>query len=399
MRIAILTQPLRQNYGGILQNFALQTVLRRMGHQVVTLDPPRYHYRWWEYPVYSFRVLWNDFLLGQLNGAPLNKSHFLLYSLTHAFKHLFFKKQDDSVFRKKKEDKWREITGKNLSRFVNKRIVRQEYHDLSKEIKASDFDLFLVGSDQVWRGKYIQGRILDMFLVFTQGWNVKRIAYAASFGTDEWEYNNETTEMCRKAIKDFDVVTVRENSGIDLCRIVLGVSASQALDPTMLLLKEDYFSLLNLDTIEQSQGNLLVYILDETDDKTKLINTIASEYHLVPFRINADVNNQHLPLNNRVQPSVEQWLRGFYDAKYVITDSFHGCLFSIIFRKPFVVYANDTRGLARFDSLLGQFHLKDCMISFAEGFKGFIDYSQESISAFEDYRNKSMALLKDSLFS
>jgi Polysaccharide pyruvyl transferase. len=267
MRIAILTQPLRQNYGGILQNYALQTVLRRMGHQVVTLDPPRYYFRWWEYPMYSFRVLWNDFLLGRLEGKPLNKSHFLLYFLTHTFKHLFFKNQDDEIFRKKKEDEWRRITGRSLYRFIDKRIVRQEYHDLLKEIKASDYDVFIVGSDQVWRGKYNRGRIQDMFLVFTKDWDVRRIAYAASFGTEEWEYDDVMTEVCRKAVKAFDVVTVREDSGVDICRSVLGVSASQALDPTMLLLKDDYFRFFNLSKVDKGQGDLLVYILDETDDK------------------------------------------------------------------------------------------------------------------------------------
>jgi Polysaccharide pyruvyl transferase. len=128
-----------------------------------------------------------------------------------------------------------------------------------------------------------------------------------------------------------------------------------------------------------------------------LINTIASDYHLVPFHINADVNNQGLPYDKRVQPPVEQWLRGFYDAKYVITDSFHGCIFSIVFRKPFVVYANESRGIARFKSLFDQLHLKNCMVSSIDGFNGFFDYSQEIITALEDQRNESLKLLKDAL--
>ena len=399
MRIAILTQPLRQNYGGILQNYALQTVLRRMGHQVVTLDPPRYHYRWREHPMYSFRVLWNDFLLRQLKGAPLNKNHFLLYYLTHTFKHLFFKNQDDVIFSKKKDDECRRIIGKNLYRFIDKRIERQEYHDLVKEIKASDFDVFIVGSDQVWRREYNRERIQDMFLVFTKDWGVRRIAYAASFGTDEWEYEHETTVICREAIRAFDIVTVRECSGVDICRSVFDVSADQVLDSTMLLLKEDYFNLLSLDKVAHSQGNLLVYILDETEDKTELINRIAKDYHLVPFRVNADVDNQCFPLNKRIQPTVEKWLRGFYDAEYVITDSFHGCVFSIVFRKPFVIYANKTRGLARFESLLDQLHLKNCMVSSADGFNGFFDYLQDINRVLDAQRDKSLTLLKDALRS
>lgn len=399
MRIAILTQPLRLNYGGILQNYALQTVLQRMGHQVVTLDPPRYHYRWWKYPLYSFRIGWNDFLLKRLKGKPLNKSHLSLYYLTHMFKHLLFNRQDNEIFRKKKADVWRRVTGRFLFRFIDTRIVRQECFVLSKEIKASDFDVFLVGSDQVWRRKYNRERMSDMFLVFTQDWNVKRIAYAASFGTDEWEYENEMTEICRKAIGAFNVVSVREDSGVDICQNVLGVSACQVLDPTLLLLKDDYFNSLNLDKVNQSKGNLLVYILDETDDKKQLINTIACDCHLVPFFVNRDVNNHQLPLKKRIQPSVEQWLRGFYDAEYVITDSFHGCIFSIVFRKPFVVYVNEARGKARFESLFDLLHLKNCVVSSANSFNGFFEYSQEITTTLDDQRNKSLALLKDALKS
>ena len=82
----------------------------------------------------------------------------------------------------------------------------------------------------------------------------------------------------------------------------------------------------------------------------------------MPFRVNAksDIN---LPIENRIAPSVEQWLRGFYDAEFVVTDSFHACVFSILFNKPFLVVGNQKRGLSRFVSLLGMFGLEDRLIT------------------------------------
>ena len=79
----------------------------------------------------------------------------------------------------------------------------------------------------------------------------------------------------------------------------------------------------------------------------------------------------------RIKPSVESWLKGFHDAKFIITDSFHGCLFSIIFNKPFLIIGNEKRGLARFNSLLSDFALMDRMILRKD--ENYSDIIQKSI--------------------
>ena len=366
MRIAILTQPLRYNYGGILQNFALQTVLRRMGHEVVTLDPKRYKFSRRQHILHIVRRMVGRYLLGHYNNSILG--------------------------RWKSDNKIRKL-GTNTFKFVDKYIKRKEYADLYNDVTSEEFDAYIVGSDQVWRPEYNKN-LPNMFLDFTRDWEVRRIAYAASYGVSTWSANASTTEECRMGLRKFDLVTVREDSGISLCNSLFGVKAQYVLDPTLLLTKEDYYSMLHLSNIPKSKGNLLVYILDYTEDKRKLINRIAEEHHLVPFRVNSDYENYRADLNRRIQPPVEQWLRGFYDADYVVTDSYHACIFSIIFKTPFVVYANAFRGTARYDSLLEHLFLQNNLVFSSDEFHGFNNYLQVSIDELEVLRKESIEFLK-----
>ena len=394
MRVAILTQPLRYNYGGILQNYALQTVLRRMGHVVVTLDPKRYNYKWWQYLRYSLFLSWRNFVAGRTRQKPLTKRHSFLFTVDYVLRHSLFRKKNVEILEDKETDKKTRLLGTHTFSFVNKHIRRKEYVDLSKEILPNTYDAFIVGSDQVWRSEY-NTNLQDMFLGFTKGWDVRRIAYAASFGVSFWNCGAELTDQCKQSLKQFDFVSVRENSGIKLCKDIFEVDAVHLPDPTLLLTKEEYFSSLHLNRVSKSKGNLLVYILDYTDDKRKLIQRLANDYHLTPFRVNSDVEDYNLSdLNKRIQPPVEQWLRGFYDAEYVITDSFHACVFSIIFDKPFIVYTNGIRGNARFESLLDQFSLADCMISSSEEFHGFVPCKKSTSKTREELREKSIRLLE-----
>lgn len=365
MRIAILTQPLRYNYGGILQNFALQTVLRRMGHDVVTLDPQRYLYPQWKYPFVFLRHAAARYL----KGHP-----------------------EVPIFVEYIKDKVPRTLGKNTYPFIDKYIKRKEYTNLANDIRPGDFDAFIVGSDQVWRPEY-NTNLPNMFLDFTKGWNVRRIAYAASFGVDTWSADEATTEECREGIRRFDLVTVRENSGVNLCNQLFGVEAQHVLDPTLLLTKEDYIKLLKLDKVQKSSGDLLVYILDYTDCKRQLVERLAKDYHLTPFRVNSDVENYHAEIERRIQPPVKQWLRGFYDVKYVITDSFHACAFSILFGKKFIAVGNQYRGLDRLTSLFEKLNLDNCLIMENSGFVGFKDISQESIQILSSEREKVFSSL------
>ena len=369
MRIAILTQPLRYNYGGILQNYALQIVLKRMGHKVVTLDPQRYNFHWWQYLYKALHLIFDRYIL---------------------------RKQEWSLSEKWEDDKIIRLLGKNTFQFIDNHIKRREYNNLKSEIKPSNFDAFIVGSDQVWRSEYNMN-IKNMFLDFTKGWNVKRIAYAASFGLDTWKESEETTKCCKELLQQFDFVSVREDSGINICKDIFHIDALHVLDPTLLLTKEDYVSLLKIYNYPKSKGNLLVYILDYNEDINKLIQHIASEHNLTPFRVNSDVEDYDKDISKRIQPPVEQWIRGFYDADFVITDSFHACVFSIIFGKPFVVYTNEFRGSTRYKSLWNLLSLSGGIITQNNNYTKACTLSYDSKLKLDALRKNAICLLDNIL--
>lgn len=131
----------------------------------------------------------------------------------------------------------------------------------------------------------------------------------------------------------------------------------------MLLKPVDYYNILNLEDIPQSDGELFFYFLDYSKDKKIAKDSISDKLGLKSFTVNSRVEDVNASIYERIQPPVEQWVRAFMDAKFIITDSFHGTVFSIIFNKPFIVLGNKKRGMARFNSLLGLFGLNDRLVN------------------------------------
>lgn len=372
MKIAILTLPLHTNYGGILQAYALQTVLQRMGHEVEVLQkiPTNTHSPLLMPAVYTKRLI-----------------------------HKILVDPNTRVFLEKTKRREKPIIESNTSRFIADNIRLRHIKTL-RDIAPSDYDAIIVGSDQIWRKPYFRGLWLESlkeaYLDFTHGWDIKRIAYAASFGCDNTdEYSRAEIEQCRKALTQFNAISVREDSGVRICRDTFGQKAIHVLDPTMLLDKDDYIQLIKKSPTPPSPGNLLCYILDPTPFKDKIISEISNYKHLTPFSVTAQVGNYSLPLRQRIQPPVEAWLRGFMDAEYIVTDSFHACVFSIIFGKPFIAIGNIGRGLSRFTSLLTTFGLQDRLVLNETFDKGIID--TKHTYNINTKKTESRKILKDSL--
>ena len=366
MKIAILTLPLQTNYGGILQCYALQTVLERMGYKVQVLTRPRYERSYYiMYPLAVCKRLFKRFILGKKVSLTMNSYQ--------------------------------------LIRQHTNRFIRKNIHFYCKKVWDSDFafrfDAIVVGSDQVWRPMYYHRPIEEAFLSFLGDTNIKRIAYGASFGVDHCEYTDDQIKLCSYLLKKFAAVSVRESSGVQLCQEYFDVKAVQVLDPTLLLSANDYRALIKKSKTQPSKGNMLVYMLDRTEEKEKLIERIAEEKGLTPFWMISDIDDEMLPCEQRIKMPVEQWLRGFDDAEFVLTDSFHGCVFSIIFRKQFLAMGNKERGLSRFQSLLTLFSLQDRLILSPDEYKSnlsLIDFHQlENILRI--LQNQSFSFLKTNL--
>lgn len=329
MKIGILTIPIFENYGGILQAYALQSVLRKMGHDATLLvDYKAIKYK----PIY----LWPFVLIRRL---------FVRYI-----------KQDSTVhiFHEKWAKRQHEFLTQYQSRFIKEKIQITQLTNI-KDISKLNLSAIIVGSDQVWRPKYVK-TIDKYFLSFLpRNSKIKRIAYAASFGTKEWEFSQRQTEQCAKLAQKFDCISVREKSGVELCKHYLGTTALFVLDPTLLLNKEDYISLLSSTIKKFDSRTIFTYILDPTKEKKEFIEEIKTTLQLTDTNIG--FSNKSRPYS-----SVEDWLSNFHHAQFIVTDSFHGCVFSIIFNKPFLAIGNPQRGQERFESLLSTFDLKERLI-------------------------------------
>ena len=369
MRIGILTQPLRTNYGGLLQALALQTVLTRLGHEAMILN----------------RCYTNA--LDSLVTRILRVKNILIGRDVVC--------KDENKISKAEE---------KISKFIQNRYKLTDSiyttEDLKKCVEKEKLNAIVVGSDQVWRPRY-SPNIFNYFLDFLDSKAVKRYSYAASFGVDAWEYSQDETERCSRLAQLFDGITVRESSAVELCKENLGVKAEHVLDPTLLLSAQDYMDLISTD-IEKSSGELFTYILDSGAEKDTIIEMIAKATNHKPFacmpKLKLTYKNARKNLEDCKIPAVEQWIQSFVDANMVVTDSFHGTVFSIIFNKPFWVVANPQRGNTRMESLLAVFDLKDRMVTEEnianKDLNAPIDWEKVN-SIKKDWQKKSMEFLKN----
>ncbi|WP_165470899.1 polysaccharide pyruvyl transferase family protein, partial [Klebsiella pneumoniae] len=157
----------------------------------------------------------------------------------------------------------------NHDKFIDKYIERTEeldYSSFKAYFEINKYDAIFVGSDQVWRPKYAP-HLNSYFLGFLDiDSKTKKISYAASFGSDEWEYSPEQEYECKNLAKRFDAISVRESLAVDMCNDHFDVAAQHVLDPTMLLTKEDYIELFKDKNLPDNNGKIFNYTLDMDDD-------------------------------------------------------------------------------------------------------------------------------------
>lgn len=247
---------------------------------------------------------------------------------------------------------------------------------------------------------WVTKRAANAFLAFTAGWNIKRIAYAASFGNNNPEISEGEIEDCRKAISLFNAVSVREESGVEICKKLFGIDTQWVLDPTMLLSSDDYIKLIDSNMGQsRTTGTLMSYVLDENSDVSKLRATIAKEKNLRINKTNIAVNG--IEEDELIaQPPVENWLQSFLEADFVINDSFHACVFSILFHKQFIVYGNKERGMERFTSLLSMFGLQDRLVMSSYEYKPLTDIDYTKVDKIlNEKRQDAMTFLRTNLIT
>jgi len=377
-RVAILTQPLKGNYGGIIQNYALQQVLKKEGFEVETIS------REYVKDASKFRVF-----LANFKNETYNR-------LKGKRKKIFTKQEANLIFKENKRFIHDQLE-------VSKKLYSTD--DLSAYFDVKKFDVVIVGSDQTWRPKY-SPNIYNYFLDFLEGDNqILKIAYASSFGTDKWEFTKEEELRCKELVKYFNAVSVRELSGVSLCQNFLDTDAQWVLDPTLLLQKEDYMSLFQHISVEKK--GVFNYVLDRESSKQRFIDGVANKLQLKLFKhqphrsIEKGVIYDFTSIDDFKYPPLEGWLKSFSDSDFVLTDSFHGTVFSIIFNKPFLAIVNEDRGASRFYSLLKVFGLESRLVTDVQSFDNnilneVIDYKKVN-DVLSNLRTQSYKFIKESM--
>ncbi len=369
MRVGILTF-CKANYGSVLQAYALQKVLARLGCEPIMID-------------------YFDPIKG-LRNRPLHQK----------IKHLAW-----TIVRKPIQDKQRK---KRTVAFKHEYLAQTgtSFRDASSlHTSPPRFDAYIVGSDQVWNPFNTNDTMGTYFLSFAPA-GAKRISYAASFGIEK------LPDTCRESHRDYlagiDSISVRELHGRRIVKELTGRDAELVLDPTLLLTRSDWESIAAPDTA--AQPYVLCYYMPGDRQVTNAIGRIAD--HIAKrrgWRVVCIGQKEYMRLipfsNSRFGAGPAEFVGLFRDASYVVTNSFHGTAFAVAFGKPFHVPVNKmTRGKkrlsSRIESLLTQLDLDSRLLTSgsplpnAEEFQ--LDF-QEAHSLLDEKRTKSIAFLRNAL--
>lgn len=362
MRIALLNLPFDNNYGGNLQRYALMVVLQRMGHDVTHVFlRPHYELPWYK----ALKELPLRIIKKYILGRNLEVFWEWKYNVID-------NELADTVL------PFYEKYIKHTAPIIDKKGI--------KTVCADSFDVYVVGSDQVWREDMTrQLGIENYFFDFIEEkQNVKRIAYAVSLGNNQNTYPQKIMPKLTTLYKKFDAVSFREKSSKRIFEENGWIEPSPyfVLDPTLLLDVNDYELLIaENETQSLTKGIGYCYVLDQSKTVLDTIDDIASKTHKKVIK--DGINNINSPT------SIPQWLRNIHDAEFVITDSFHGTVFSILFKKPFVFLGNKRRGNTRIESLFSVLGISEKGLDFIKCneavYSNLIMYKKASYSFLQKY--------------
>lgn len=228
-------------------------------------------------------------------------------------------------------------------------------------------DIFMTGSDQLWNPK-IYAKRFYYFMDFVDD-KRKKIAYATSIGASKFEGEESEKPKISYLLSRFDDISVREQEAVEVCVKEYDVEATQVIDPVFLLDKSYYEEMVN--RVEVSKGEkkeyIFAYILDGNLEKKKIIDKIVEKYNL-PIVCSYDIEWPQISRDILNYPDAqistpEEWLWYIKNAKLILTDSFHGACFSIIFNKEFLCFGNKLRGINRFKELFSMLGIQKRLIT------------------------------------
>lgn len=297
-----------QNYGSVLTNFALNRYLKSLNYSILMIEWPEH----------------------------TKNSNLIPDSFARRFAKKYYE--------------------------ISMRRTYDELPDLNKYC-----DMFVVGSDQLWNYWSTKDNGCFFFLDFVDD-SKKKIAYATSFGHSQYGAPQDILEQAAFHLQRFDNISVREKDGIEICRETFGVDAVCTMDPVFLCDKTEYRKLVKMSRVREDGPYIFAYILSPSLEKKSMIERISAETGfkvvlILDAQKNIEKNRIIMDMPNALRDNleIEDWLYYIANSEMVLTDSYHGLCFSIIFQKKFFCIGNISRGLSRFQTLLHITGLEDHM--------------------------------------
>ena len=348
MKIGILTFHCAHNYGAVLQCYALQEYLKSFGHEVYVID---YRPQYLKYGLFVW-YKWFSF-------NPLKCLKKILWQI-----HTFSIQRNRSI---------------KFENFIHNKINLRE---LNLRSCNHDIDCFVFGSDQIWRKNR---EVFDpvYFADFNAAKNRKLISYAASMGINSLSDNEK--KQISKWLKRFSIITVREKYLKELLQPLTDKKIYNVIDPTFLLQPQDWDEIAINPSLNKPY--VLIYQVIYNQSVYNIAQKAATEIGASIIEIVSNVKetiNSHQTVQTA---SPEEFLGWFRNAKFVVTTSFHGTAFSLIFNRPFVSIKQNRLSDLRIESMLSQIQLSN---RFVKGFDSewkptFLESPQPNLKSLTDY--------------
>lgn len=362
MKVGVITFHSANNYGATLQAWALQKVLKGFGADAGVIN----------YHPDIIDALYDPM---KLSKGPKRCAKMLKIAI----------KNRDSLVRYNNFQKFLHKNFKLIGDFVR-------YEELADA--RLGLDAYIVGSDQVWNPTHIGGYDPAYYLEFAEAGS-KRISYAASIGSDY--INPKYKDRMKNALSSFNAISVRERSIMAAVSELSGKPASLVLDPTLLLSRKDYDEIKVKSSIKEPY--ILLYMIEKNPQVIALANRLSVSLGMpvVQRRPIKGLTNELPPFYTA---DAGRFLGLIEGASYVISNSFHGTVFSIIYGKPFVSMLHSDTG-SRIEDLLTELGLESHIVYDLADFEGLSSFALDNEAVgkkLETLRQSSIDFLKKSLF-
>lgn len=303
-KVAILTWLNNGNYGSLLQAYALQSFITQLGYDVEDID---------------YKASKKTKLLNWIKNK--NSPYLFIGKIKERLEKI-----------RSKESKSFAIRDKLFNEFKNNNIKTTKIYTSPKEIlEVKDkYDIYVCGSDQIWSPKLMNPIFYFSFLPET----AHKVAYAPSFGVSMIEENKK--EKIIKYLSSFDAISIREEKGRELLKELLGKDFTVQIDPTLLIDSSEWKSISKENTIDKKY--ILCYLLTPNQKYVDMIKEFADKQNLKVVLITTPIGPFNTGFEEKVDVGPAEWLGLVNNSEYVCTDSFHGCIFSLIFNKQFTLF-------------------------------------------------------------